>query len=302
MRVELRNMLCFVTAAELGNFTKAAERLYISQSALSQSIKRLENELGVELFRRENNTVSLTRAGRIFLPEADSILQRSRLLRERMTELAGDGAEQLNFGISTFYSRYFLPDIADCIRNSYPLLRVNFIEDVSANLENMVASGILDCCLAPLPATHDELQITPVRTETIYLALTRGHRLLDEYPPDAPIQLERVAREKFVFLKPSQRFTALGMRLCADAGFAPDIIYETMNWDTLDALVARGIGIGFVPDILTFHPSDNKPGYRPIASPDAKRGYTLLNRPGCAFTPMVKSFLAEIPSLISHGR
>lgn len=297
-QMEFRNLLCFVAAARHSNFTKAAGELFISQSALSQSIRRLENELGTKLFTRTNGKVVLTHAGRVLLPEAEELLAREKLLREHMSEI-GNIPEQLNLGISSFYSKYYLPELTDRLECGYQDLRVNFVEDVSIRLEEMVKNGILDCCLVPMPVALPELCTTPVRVERIFMAFPEGHPVCAEYGRDDAIPMRRLADEKFVFLKPTQRFAAQGMRLCEEAGFRPRIIYESMNWDTVDAVIGRGIGIGFVPDILTIRKGPDKPEYRAIDSPDAKRGYTLLTRPDSAFTPTVIRFLSEIPELIA---
>ena len=306
--MEFRNLLCFVTAAKYLNFTKAADELFISQSALSQSIQRLEGELGTELFSRGRGKVALTHAGRVLLPEAEELLAREKLLRERMSEI-GEIPEQLNIGISSFYSKYFLPELTDRLECGYKgssgysayshSLRVNFVEDVSLRLEEMVKSGILDCCLAPMPTALEGLSVTPVRVERIFMAFPKGHRICGEFGKDEPVPMKLLADEKFVFLKPSQRFAAQGMRLCEAAGFRPRIIYESMNWETVDAVIGRGIGIGFVPDILTLRDSPDKPDYRMIDSPDAKRGYSLLTREGVSFPPAAARFLSEIPELIA---
>lgn len=285
--MEFRSMQYFVTTARCCNFTKAARELFISQPALSQSIRRLEDELGVELFRRGGNMVTLTHAGKVFLQEAERILAAAEVLTSRMAELAYDRVEKLQFGISTFYSRYFLPEIIRTAETYCPQLRVNCLEDISLRLEEMVCGGILHCALVPSPLSHTELYAIPVRTERILLALPPSHPLAARYPPEVPVPLSVLAAEPFIFLKRTQRFAAMGMQLCADAGFVPHIVYETMNWETLDTLVAHGIGAGFVPDLMTNR--TDSCAYRMLDTAPS-REYLLIRQTEAVDSPAILDF------------
>ncbi len=298
--MEIRHLYYFIMTAKYGSFTKAAETLFISQSALSQSIKRLETELEVELFRREGNAIRLTRAGLVFLPEASKIYEQTVILRDRMKELKNEEPDVLNFGISTFYSRYFLPNLALHLDINYPGLSVNFVEDTSMKMEDMVMNGILDCCLVPLPIGHSGLDTVPVRMESIWIALPHDHILADT-PPKEPLSLSRLKGDRFILTKPVHRFTALAHLLCENAGFSPHIVYETMNWETVDALVAQGIGVGFVPDIFTSKTGVCHPIYRKIDDIHATRYYVLARRSGRLFSEQAERFLSDIPMFICRG-
>ena len=287
--MELRSMQYFVTTARCCNFTKAARALFISQPALSQSIRRLEEELGVTLFFRGGNTVTLTHAGTVFLGEAERILAETALLTERMAELGTDRVEMLHLGISTFYSRYFLPAVIRTAETYCPGVRVNCVEDISLRLEEMVRGGILHCALVPSPLTYPDLTAIPVRTERILLALPPSHPLAAAYPPEKAIPLTAAAAESFVFLKRTQRFAAMGMALCENAGFSPRIVYETMNWETLDTLVECGLGVGFVPDLLRHGPC----AYRTIVGAPG-REYLLIRRADAVESPAIRDFYERI--------
>ncbi len=298
--MEIRNIHHFIVTARLGSFTKAAGQLFISQSALSQSIKRLETELGVELFNRSGNAVHLTHAGQVFLPEASALYEKTIMLQERMKEVRENETEVIGFGISNFYSRYFLPNIIERLEAGYPELSVHFVEDISIKMEDMVLSGILDCALVPFPIGHSGLDVVPVRWETIYLAFPRNHFLADT-PPEVPISLALTKNERFILTKRIHRFTALAMSMCENAGFVPNVVYETMNWDTVDSLIARGIGVGFVPDILAAKTGSQMPLYRKIDDISSIRAYALVRRAGRFFSPRAEQFFRELPTFICNG-
>ncbi len=295
--MDYRSLLYFITIAKHGSFTKAAEELFISQSAISQSINHLEKALDVKLFNR-GRVISLTRAGRVFLSEATRIYQNTVQLKEQLKELKNEAPEFLTIGISTFYSKYFLPKIVSYIEKNYPQLSVNFIEDSSMKMEEMLFSGILDCCLVPLPLGHAGLESIPVRMETIYIAAPQAHSL-SKTPSEKPVSLKTFKNDRFILTKPVQRFTALAHSLCENAGFSPNIVYETMNWDTVNALVSEGIGVGFVPDILTSKANAKAAVYRKIDDPKATRFYVLARKKGKCFSEYSEKFLSELPSLFS---
>ncbi len=297
--MELRNIHYFIVTARLGSFTKAAKQLFISQSALSQSIKRLETELGVELFNRDGKTVYLTRAGQVFLPEASKLYEKSIMLQERMKEIHENETEQLYFGISTFYSRHFLPGIVTHLETNYPSLSVHFLEDMSMKMEDMVLSGILDCALVPLPLGHSGLDTMHVRWETIYLAFAQNHPLA-ETPPEVPLSLASLREERFILTKSVHRFSALAMSLCENAGFEPHIVYESMNWDTVDSMIAKGIGIGFVPDILAAKKGKEYPLYRKIDDTSSIRAYVVVRRAGRCFSHLAERFLSDLPLCVGY--
>ena len=139
----------------------------------------------------------------------------------------------------------------------------------------MVSSDMLDFCLVPLPLAHQDLSAVALRQERILLAVPPHHPIALSTEPGTIISLKNVKDEPFVFLKAFQRFTDLGMKLCKQCGFLPNVIYESMNWETVDALVAQGIGVSLVPDVVTNVHGTQKPVYYPIDSELASRTYAI---------------------------
>lgn len=292
--MELTHMLYVVTAARLNSFTKAAQQLFISQSALSQSVKRLEDELGTSLFIRDKNKVTLTPAGEFFVSEAEKILEQSRTLRDHVSEMSENDRIQINCGISTFYSKYYLPKILPVVKNDLPNVKLNIVEDISWNLEEMVLGKVLDFCLVPKPLGHNGLNSNLLVMEKILLAFPPEHELLKKYPPSKRVPLSEVRNEPFIFLRARQRFTKMGMSMCEEAGFVPNIVYETMSWDTVDAIIAKGMGIGFVPDVVQNIKSPQKPVYRRILTDNDTREYVLAYRSDRVQTDVTKKLIVLI--------
>jgi len=273
--LSLKTMLYVVTTAKMCSFTKAADTLYVSQSSISQAIKALEEELNTTLFVRQNNKIFLTKAGEIFVNEAEKLLERSDLLQKRITEMSDETQRTIHFGLSSFYSKYYMPSLISHLDQKLQNVSFGFTEDISYNLEDMVSSDMLDFCLVPLPIAHQDLSAVSLKQEQILLAVPPRHPIALSTEPGTIISLKSVKDEPFVFLKAFQRFTDLGMKLCKQCGFLPNIIYESMNWETIDALVGKGIGVSLVPDVVTHVHGTQKPVYYPIDSELASRTYAL---------------------------
>ncbi len=296
--MEYKSLLYFIRVAKHSSFTKAAEELYISQSAISQAINHLEKELDVRLFNR-GRQISLTRAGRAFLPEAERLYRHTSNLKERLRELKSEGHESLNFGISPLYGKLFLAGLMSHLEKSYPELTVNFIEDDIDTLEDMLCSGILDCALIFLPHKHANFQSVPVRTESVCIAVPKNHPIKDT-PPDKPVSLALLKNERFIMTKPAEKFTALARSLCENAGFSPGVVYETADLCTVNSLVGSGIGVGLVPDALVSDGASDSPVYRRIDDRAASRFYVLARKKGTEFSKYTESFLSDLPDLFTR--
>ncbi len=296
--MDFHSIQCFSAAAKYLNFTRAANELFISQSALSQAIKRLEKELGTALFERRNNIVVLTAAGEFFRQEANDMLARYSLVKSHIADIREKQPENLSLGISGFYSYYFLPEIVAFTRHFHPLINLSCVEENTLRLQEMTANGMLDCCICAMPIEYPELNAKYLRTEEIWLALPPKHPLLEEYGEDTPIPLARLANEPFVFQKKPHRIAVFLQSLCEEAGFSPNIVFETNSTDTVDAVIAEGIGVGFVVDILVRKNRSKKGQYRRLAIDHAKRNYMLFTRKNAMFSPTIQSFFDVLPKIL----
>lgn len=284
--MQLRDIQYAVTVAKELSFSRAAQKLFISQPALSQSIKRLELELGTPLFIRENNTVRLTGAGELFVKEGREIIQLSARLKRSISNIASTRDEILRFGISPFYSKYYLPRIVPVFNRQFPAVTLDIAEKHSAALEELILEEEIEFCLIPLPIARKEIEFEPVYREQIVFAMPRDHVHIRYLTPAMStglpfIDLRHVRHEPFIFLKKEQKFTGMGLRLCDEAGFAPRIVFETMNWDTVHALVAGGMGVGFIPEMLIgSSPPGETPVYCRITAEHTTRSYGVAYKKG----------------------
>lgn len=243
--MELRQLRYFIAVAEDRSFSRAAQRLHVSQPPLSMHVKSLEAQLGVRLFDRSNRGVSLTAAGQVFHDEVRSILRR--------LELAGLNARQAGKGESGTLSVGFVP-IADYsilppalkqFRERHPRVEVQLHELTTDAQIREIRAGRLDVGIGIGPVEEADIGFEALLHERLLLAAPTGHRLVR----GDPVRLKAFANESFII---PPRDLAPGLHdliisECRSAGFTPRIDQHARQMQTVISLVASGMGFALVP-------------------------------------------------------
>lgn len=306
--MQLKDIEYVSAVASEKNFSAAAEKLFISQPALSQAIKRLENELGVMLFNRSTSSVQLSSAGELFLAEGETLLRLSHQLKQHMANLAAQKSGSIRIGISTFYSSYYLARILPAFRSLHPGIRISIVEGKSHELESMAVREEVDFSLIPMPLDQPELvRCHILHQEQILFAIPADSPLRSQLhvsmSMDFPfIDLSCASQEPFIFLHRDQRFYATALRLCQDAGFSPDIVCELTNWDAINALIGSGAGVGFVPELVTQRNLKDVPVpiYCRIVNQLVTRPYVIAYKKERELSPAASDFLEFIQALFKE--
>lgn len=268
-----------IAIAEEKCYTRAAEKLFISQPALSQYIKKLENTLNVQIFQRRGQTLTLLPAGEILIRDGRKILEMQEHMLSQIEDLSKARKEIIRFGISPFYSKYYLPRVLPQFSKLYPHIKLQITEEISVGLEASTLEGDLDFCLVPEYPQNPALAYETVCMEEIYIAIPPHHPINSKALPSTGtpyLNLKHLVGEPFVMLKPKQKFAHMCSRILEQAGITPNVVYETLNWDTVNIMVANGIGVGFVPEVLIRSSLvDKRPVYYRIADMDITRTYAV---------------------------
>ena len=290
---------------ETGSFSRAAQRLFISQPALSQAIRKMEEELGAAIFLRDTHSVRLTPAGELLVREGRELLRQRDDLKSRIAGLSAAREETIRLGISPFYSKYYLPVVLPYFSKHFPSVKLEITEQISVELEQMVIEDKLDLCFVPLMPENPRLTYEVIHMEEILLAVPRESAVNAHAMPSPGlpyIDLKYMADEPFIALKSIQKFNDMSYRLCQEAGFRARVVYETLNWDTVNMLAGSGIGVGFVPDLLAGRTAaEDGPVYYRLMGQDTRRPYTVACKRGTTLTPLaqqlVELFRSNIPQL-----
>jgi DNA-binding transcriptional LysR family regulator len=216
--VELRQLVYFTAVAEELNFARAAQRLHIVQPAVSQQIRRLERELGVQLFDRTSRLVRLTASGERLLPEARAVLAATDRTRQVAAELANGGV--LRLGTSQGLGER-LPQVLDELARTTPALRVQLVGAPAQRRLAMVRSGQLDAAFVRAIAQSRELELLPLWDDPLVAALPAAHPLAAH--PRLELQLLRDLPLRLAARGDNPAFHDLVLAACAAAGFEPEL-------------------------------------------------------------------------------
>lgn len=259
--MELHDLHYFVAIAEELHFHRAAERLHITQPALSRQIRALETELGVLLLQRTQRQVQLTVAGEIFLAEARAILQRTEQAVQLTQRAARGEIGQLKIGFVAPALRGILPAIIRVFRDRYPDVQLLLSEQRTQEQVEAFHAHQIDVGVLYPPVGESLLNVVPIATENWVVALPKHHPLASQQH----LSLHDLAQAAFILHPRSEGpvFYDHVLRLCEQAGFYPNIVQEAGVSQTRIGLVALGMGVTFVPPHLQTD-ADPDIAYRPL--------------------------------------
>jgi DNA-binding transcriptional LysR family regulator len=243
---EISQLRCFVAVAEELHFSRAAERLNMTQPPLSRQIRLLEHSVGVALLERTSRSVTLTAAGAAFLPEATRILRLAQeaAVKARRTASGEQGSLTIGFSAASGYS--LLPAVVRGIRQACPQVALNLKELVSTAQVEALNAGEIDLGLMRPHTINSELESILMVTESLMLAIQESDAHLW---PEAPT-LACFHGRPFVMYSPyeARPFYQMLSERFAKAGVVPDIVEHIGQVHTMLALVGAGMGAALIAE------------------------------------------------------
>ncbi|MDO4459544.1 MAG: LysR family transcriptional regulator [Clostridia bacterium] len=242
----------FVAAAEMLNFTRAAERCHISQTAMTQQIHSLENTLGVPLFIRTSHHVELTSAGRVFLQEAKSIIEKSNEA-VRLARLASEGdSGELTIGFINGYGHTEFAELLRSFHLAYPNIQIRFIRNNLSILQNMLSSGECDLifAVAPYENRFPEFESTYLGSYPVMGVLPSNHPLASK----ESLTYQELENEKFIMMQPSTRAKEQmeeSFLIYKRGGYFPEVVGMVGEPETLLLMISTGLGVSILPEYIT---------------------------------------------------
>ncbi len=249
MAFTLRQLQYFVAVAEQGSVSGAAHDLSISQSSVTEAIKELESDLGVQLFERHSRGLNITFKGHKFLRHAKAILSGVSDARQAFS---GEGEidampGRLNLGVTSLVAGYVLSDIIARFRRAYPSVEMTAIEDSGEYLEHLLIGGELDVAVMVTSNLRDRtaLQADILEVSPYRLWLPIGHRLAGA----ESISLTDLSGERLILLTLDE-IEEPTSRLLGALGTRPQIAFRTRSVEAVRSLVATGAGVALLPDLV----------------------------------------------------
>lgn len=245
--MELRQLEYFVAVAEEENFTRAAERVHISQSGVSAQVRQLEHDLGASLFDRSGRSVRLTPAGTAALRHARSALAAADAVRQAVDEVNGLIRGRLVVGMVTACTVTPLFDALSALHHQHPGVEMVLLEDTSDRLVERLRAGTVDLALISTSGTTPPgLEAYEIIREPLVAAMPSDHPLCEQ--PE--VTLADLARHPVVSLPTGAGVRAVFDDACAAAGVDVEIAFQAGAPSAIADLAIRGLGVAILSESL----------------------------------------------------
>lgn len=241
--MELKQLEYFMTLSQELHFTRAAEKLGITQPSLSQQIRLLEHEIGMPLFDRIGKKTMLTEAGRVLLHHGYNVFHELAQARAAISELQGLKRGSLKIGALLTVVNYLLPPTVMEFHNNYPQIELSVLGLRTGDIYIGLLQNELDLGIVFLPMEHDDLEIIPLYEENLALAAAVDHPLAQE-----PYATLDVLKETPSILLPNAYFLRQVINeQCRLLGFTPRPVLEMTTMESMLTMVSKGAGITILP-------------------------------------------------------
>lgn len=286
------NELRFIVAvAQELNFRRAAEKSFISQPALSLAIQKLEEELGLKIFERGKNDITITPVGSAIVEQAQRVLEEAERIREIAVQGKNQLAAPLRIGIIHSVGPYLLPDLIPALKKVAPHMPLDVEENITANLDTLLRNGKLDVIIIALPFGDASILTHPLYDEPFEVVVSNEHHWAER----RSIRAGELADEKVLLLDSGHCFSNQVAEACPDLSRKGTDTQHGTSLETIRNMVASGLGITVLPA------SANSARYRsrllkviPFAKPVPARRIALAWRKSFARTQAIDALAQAV--------
>lgn len=243
------------------NFTRAAQKLFISQPSLSAAVKKIEQKVGAPIFERGSADISLTQIGEEYISVAQKMLSLEKDFSNKIHDIYNLESGHISVGGTNYLSSYVLPKIVNSFREIYPRIEVSLVESNSAALHEMVKNEQVDIIVDSFEAPDSAHQAYPLISEKILLCVPAAfsvNKKIEKYrinPQELdlaqnvqPVPMDIFRNESFVLLKSGNDMYHRAVKIFEKSGINPPIAFSVDQLNISHALARSGIGICFLTD------------------------------------------------------
>lgn len=242
--MEWQQLEYFCVVAKTEHFRKAAEQLSISQPALSRSINKLEQELGVTLFDRSGRSVQINKFGRVFLNRVEKGLNEISNGIEEIEQLKNPYTGTVSVAFLQTLGITILPEIIYSFNKQYPQVEFQLYQNKILNSIQQLLNREVDLCLINSFESNTNITWSPLREEELFLYVPANHR----FAKRDSVALRELAEDNFIGFKKGLGMREIINNICEKAGFTPKIKFEGEDVFTLAGLVSSGLGVTIIPE------------------------------------------------------
>ncbi len=297
--MELKSLATFIAVAETESFTRAGKRLNVSQSAISQQIRALEESLGSPLFSRQARRVLLTQAGDVLLPYARQILRKADEARAVVSDFESLGRGRVTIGAGGALCHHVLPELLREFSERFGKIEVQVLSGFTQHTLKRTVEGSVDLGLLLLPISHSGVVATELGRDELFAIAPKGHRWE---------RLESVRARDFIdeqlvsYERASETFQILERFLVEDGVF-PTVAMEIADLEAVKRMVAVGLGVSVVAGwAVRKEQREGSLIVRPLAPAGLHRTWGIVRRANEALTASQRGFISicstRFPQLI----
>jgi DNA-binding transcriptional LysR family regulator len=293
--LDVKRLSILREVANRASFSAAADALYLSQSAVSQQVATLEKEVGMKLLDRTNGGPRLTEAGQVLISHADAVICRLEEAERELSSLAGLEGGSLRLISFPSASATVVTRAVSAFTTRHPEVEVRLAEGEPEDGVPALRGGDYDLAIVfdyptlPLEVGRD-VELTPLLTEQMYLAMPADH----PHAGSPAVDLADFADTAWLSGTCPSSCADLVKNACRDAGFDPRIAYESDDYSVLQGLVAAGLGVTLMPDLVAVSTLRSDVTLVPISPEAPQRRIWAATRASGSRSPATEAMLATL--------
>jgi LysR family carnitine catabolism transcriptional activator len=310
MNVDLHQLRIFVAVARLGNFTRAAERLSLSQPTLSLHIRQLEQDLRIRLFDRSTRSVALTRAGDDFLPIAERLLDDFQSAVTSVADLAARRRGRVAVAVLPSVAAELLPRAIALLHARHPDVSVSLRDDVAEHIPARVRSGEVDFGLGAIDNVDADISGAALFSDELVAVLPPAHPLANaskvtstrKTPSAENTTWRALARHPFVAMSRDSSVRRLTEQAFARNGLVIEPVFEAKYMSTAIGIIANGLGVGVLPSSALSMVVQAGLSHAAIHGPVMQRRIGIMTRRGRSLSPAAQALIECLKGVATKDR
>lgn len=288
--MELRQLEYFHMVCQELHFTRAAEKVGISQPSLSQQIRLLEHEIGTPLFDRIGKKTALTESGRLLLKHARNIFYELEQAKTAIKELNGLQSGNISIGTLLTVENYLIPQTLLNFHRLYPAIEISVLGLSTGEIQKNLLENKLDIGIVFLPMKDNELETVSLYKEELVLAVPNGHPLEDQ----DKVHLDVLRTTPSILFPKNYFIRQLINKSCNDLGFLPQPIFEITTMESLINMVVEGVGVTILPKPYLEYLNNNKIKITPIVNSNLSREVGIVFRKDKYMGTATRAFIDQL--------
>jgi DNA-binding transcriptional LysR family regulator len=244
--MDIRQLNYFLEVALQGSFSKASQKLHLSQPTLSKMVKTLEDELGVLLLDRSTRRIELTDAGELVLSHAQNIMKSLETLDTALSELKNIKKGKIKIGLPPLIGASFFPTIIGEFHHLYPNIDLQLVEEGGKKIEKALLEGSIDLGVVVLPVDEELFESVPIVERELVLIVNSSHPLANR----TQVSFQELQDESFILYSKGYALHDRVRDMCIRNGFEPTVTRESGHWLFISEMVSANFGISLLPETI----------------------------------------------------